>query len=622
MENNTVWTAGFFNERFPQPVSPLGWSIIAPLVEEIAFRDPLSYLGCRDLPQWRILRLYNGHLYVNMAVFQTLYKVFPEGLLPEDAARYFPGGNTRLRRQAPYPCCLLDPRFLISALLAFLRDPGNWSPWHNYRKWEDFQLRHATAMAQIAAQIAAKSPVAGCEPGAVTKEDLQHWFDLLEQLHCWDKQLLRIHRWSLTHADIFYTLLRRLLAAWVDGKEAPALAAALTSGITNRSLEVDAALRRLAGLARDNFAVHQAIVCGDPSLLGDEPASRDFLSALDDFLVAHGHRSFSLDIFHPTFRDDPSQVLSLLHGMLVAREGVSFNVGGAKSGSDEALRVQTGKARRSSIEALAAVSPVKRAVLQAILSLARRYLPLREDQRYAWQKSLALQRRIYLSIGQVLAARGLLQAAEDVFFLTAEEVKQAALLSLSSSPETLARQRKAEFGQLLASWQRDPQGHYPPFLLGDEPLPEGVVVKERATYAQQQAPLQGTIPAMEAGLEAGEVFRGHPVSPGVARGLARVVHGPAEFRRIKRGDILVVTSTDPGWTPIFPFLGGLVMERGGLLSHGAVVAREYGLPAVTGVAGITGIVRDGEPLLVDGNAGIVARLRHNQAVAKRANHML
>jgi len=164
MENNTVWTAGFFNERFPQPVSPLGWSIIAPLVEEVASRDPLSYLGCRDLPQWRILRLYNGHLYVNMAVFQTLYKVFPEGLLPEDAARYFPGGNTRLCRQAPYPCCLLDPRFLISALLAFLRDPGNWSPWHNYRKWEHFQLRHATAMAQIAAQIAGKSPVVVTAP--------------------------------------------------------------------------------------------------------------------------------------------------------------------------------------------------------------------------------------------------------------------------------------------------------------------------------------------------------------------------------------------------------------------------------------------------------------------------
>lgn len=612
MERTTVWTAGFFNERFPQPVSPLGWSIIAPLVEKIAFRDPLSYLGCRNLARWPILRLYNGHPYVNMTVFQTLYKVFPEALLPEDAARYFPGGNTRLRKQARHPCCLLDPRFLISMVLAFLRDPGNWSPWHNYRKWEDFQHRHAAAMARIAAQIT--SPIAINGKSGAKGESLQYWFDLLEQLHHWDEQLLRLHRWSLTHADIFYTLLRRLLATWADKKEATAWATALVRGITNRSLEVDAALHHLADLAGDNPTVYKAIICGDLSLLQDEPAGKDFLNALHNFLAVHGHRSFSLDIFHPTFQDDPSQVLSLLRSLVTAQKCNGANsLSDAKdsgNGSPSAKEAETkGKDMPNSIEDLGIASPMKKAILKVVLSLARRYLPLREDQRYAWQKSLALQRQIYISIGRFLAARGLLQASEDIFYLTAEEVKKAALPVPDRNLRALAEQRKAEFERLLADWQRDPQGHYPSFLLGDRPFPEDSQGRE-AIHIQGQAPTQGGFLLLSAGLEAGGIFHGLPVSPGVVQGPAKVIYSPADFWRIKEGDILVVPSTDPGWTPIFPLLGGLVMERGGQLSHGAVVAREYRLPAVSRVTGITGIVRDGEPLLVDGNAGLVARLEH------------
>jgi pyruvate,water dikinase len=84
-----------------------------------------------------------------------------------------------------------------------------------------------------------------------------------------------------------------------------------------------------------------------------------------------------------------------------------------------------------------------------------------------------------------------------------------------------------------------------------------------------------------------------------------VVTGPGELEQVEKGDVLVVTSTDPAWTPIFGLLAALVMERGGQLSHGAVVAREYGLPAVAGLAGIMGEVREGDWLEVDGSAGTV-----------------
>ena len=102
------------------------------------------------------------------------------------------------------------------------------------------------------------------------------------------------------------------------------------------------------------------------------------------------------------------------------------------------------------------------------------------------------------------------------------------------------------------------------------------------------------------------------MSPGKAEGIAKIVARSSEleraFRLIAQGDILVTTSTDPAWTPIFPRLGGLVMERGGLLSHGAVVAREYGIPTVVGVDDATTRIMEGQSVLVDGHEGTVQLL--------------
>jgi pyruvate,water dikinase len=95
------------------------------------------------------------------------------------------------------------------------------------------------------------------------------------------------------------------------------------------------------------------------------------------------------------------------------------------------------------------------------------------------------------------------------------------------------------------------------------------------------------------------------VSPGLAQGPARLVAGPWEFAKVQVGDVLVAPTADPGWTPLFGRLSGLVLETGGLLSHAAVVAREYGLPAVMGVPDATRQLRDGQIVRVDGAAGVV-----------------
>src|ERR1039458_6801911 len=103
------------------------------------------------------------------------------------------------------------------------------------------------------------------------------------------------------------------------------------------------------------------------------------------------------------------------------------------------------------------------------------------------------------------------------------------------------------------------------------------------------------------------VWSGISVSPGIASGSARIVRHPAGAAHLRQGDILVAPSTDPGWTPLFLRASAIVMETGGFLSHGAIVAREYGIPAVANVPGILKTLENGELLTVDGSRGRVTR---------------
>jgi pyruvate,water dikinase len=216
---------------------------------------------------------------------------------------------------------------------------------------------------------------------------------------------------------------------------------------------------------------------------------------------------------------------------------------------------------------------------------------LREDQRFAWQRTLALMRRAFLRIGERLVAEEHLAQADDIFFATFGEIKdlsQPAQLRPDACLEAAHAipARRTAFERLQREFKLAPHLTYPAFLRGNRPL----------RIASEEA---------EKGEEEGDRWQGVPVSPGMVRGPARVVLTPGQFERIAPGDILVTRSTDPGWTPIFGQLGGLIMERGGQLSHGSVIAREYGLPAVVGIPHITEHLRDDDLVLLDGLTGTV-----------------
>jgi phosphohistidine swiveling domain-containing protein len=179
-------------------------------------------------------------------------------------------------------------------------------------------------------------------------------------------------------------------------------------------------------------------------------------------------------------------------------------------------------------------------------------------------------------VGEELAKAERLESAEDIFFVTLPEARAALV---GDDLRSVVRER-------YASYTREVQRrHVPRVLLAD-----------------------GTEPAAEAPDVLGAadgILQGTPASGGVATGLARVILDPNDAS-LEPGEILVAPSTDPGWTPLFLTASGLVMEMGGAMSHGSVVAREYGIPAVVGVPDATGRIITGQQITVDGSTGTIA----------------
>ncbi|MDH4138876.1 MAG: PEP-utilizing enzyme, partial [Anaerolineae bacterium] len=340
----------------------------------------------------------------------------------------------------------------------------------------------------------------------------------------------------------------------------------------------------------------------------------EYEATLAAFLACYGHRSFSLDIYRPNFAADPDQVTELVESLRSRFRSDDFSRPGTR-----ATKVATTPAERETSFAApekdsfaveldikdrarqreAAYSLVRKAVTKEpvlsltkglvgrlkmaafdhVLGLARSYMPLREDQRFYWQKTLAAMRELFLLIGDRLVAEGLLNDRGEVFFATKDEI-EAYVKGRGDFPNySEVQNRKIKFQQLQGEHELAPHLTYPTFLVGNRPLD----VSEGR----------------------GQVLVGRPVSPGLRRGPVKVVSTPRQFGKIQAGDIMVTRSTDPGWTPIFGLLGGLIMESGGQLSHGAVVAREYGLPAVAGIAGATQLLHDGQVVLLDGLSGTV-----------------
>ena len=384
-------------------------------------------------------------------------------------------------------------------------------------------------------------------------------------------RLLGIMPSVLLPSMILLSLARRLLRGAATEEEIETSLRALPA---NPTTQMDLALWALAVLARRDERLALRLRSAPAESLAREYRAGGlpdfFARALDEFLRLHGHRCASeLDAGLPRWSEEPAPLFEVIagylrHGEAIERPDELFGSAGRRA---EAMVAElAGRARGAGASALVRFCLERVRALSGLQEVPRSYIAL----------LFAHARRLLEPVGRALVTAGLLAEDADLAFLSLPEIRWALR---GNRVAELIRERKTAYAAEVAR-----RGH-PAVLLSDGTIPEA------------EAPGEGS--PGDAGL-----LQGIPASRGSYAGKARVILDPAGALLLP-GEILVAPSTDPGWTPLFLIAGALVMETGGAMAHGAIVAREYGIPAVVGVVGATTRIAWGQELIVDGTNGTV-----------------
>jgi pyruvate,water dikinase len=362
----------------------------------------------------------------------------------------------------------------------------------------------------------------------------------------------------------------------------------LLQGFDNKTLENDRALWQLSRKARNSPKVQKVLAeqVADDVIpkLERSAEGRVFLAELRAYLQEYGQRGERLELSRPRWIEEPAPAITNLKDYI------------AQPDRDPEAELAALAAEREQLvaQAYAQLHGYPQPVVsrfEFLLKAAQEATAPTEDHGF-WidHRGLYQVRRVMLEFGRRFVAAGVLDAPSDVFYLTLDEVRQTAevLPRLNQRLAVAGRQAELEYFRTIQ----------PPPALGTPfsgPPPEDAVGRMIEKFF-------GAAPAP---LAEADVVPGHAGSSGVARGPARVVRSLADADRLRKGDVLVTETILPPWTPFFATVVAVVTDTGGILSHCAVVAREYRIPAVVGTGIATTTIQDGQIVEVDGTHGVV-----------------
>ena len=424
---------------------------------------------------------------------------------------------------------------------------------HDPRTWRDDPILH-TALAAIQHLGAA---------------DLGHraWADLLAMISsalAIPMQIVELRRRYLPRPLLSMLGLRLVLK--LVGREDQF--GQLLSGIENKTLEANRELETLAAVIRDEPILASAFSRQDIASLADvldgSPEGQDLQRRLELFLAAYGHRELAspLLVSQPTWGDDPDAILGLLKTMSQTDAAPSHQTEPWQSARDDILALPDLQ------------FPPLRAAFLWLLREARQLPPLREDTHFYLTTPIPVLRRIFAEMGSRLVKAGALDDAADIYHLRLEDLERL-------------------------------QGQWPPSAPLSAELRAVVAARRSRRESLRHVPMLPPVAASTTTPPDDALAYGTPGSPGVAHGPVRLVHGPEEFGRVQPGDVVVAPFTNPAWTPLFARAVAVVVDAGSAMSHAAIVAREYGLPAVMGTRDALTRLQDGQLVTVDGTRGLV-----------------
>ena len=577
------WSRANAGEVIPNVITPLSWSVIADSLEK-GFHDPWG--------DWtegrRFVAMYDGYVYFNVGLMLEIIQErfgltgahFLEAVGGPEAAAVKQDGDTnratrirwtRLLRQLPW-------------LMGWLRDQDTLP-----KRWPDERARAEDERDRLKA----------LDVSQLSDRDILR--ELTRSAAEGERQVIFLMRAQ----SAVYAAAQGLLWAidrWL-GMDKRNLVLSVLQGVPGiRTQDGNLALRRIAErAAKESDAVefvrgHEAEQIWPALHAAELPASLLWLRHdLDDFIDEYGHRAAGeLEIAEPRWAEQPALILDTFRDYVLHP---------GEAGADESLERQ----RRVRSEAHQEIKDLlyrhplgylRWPLFRAQIYQARRLQPLRENPKFTLLELSQQQRGLWKELTARWINAGLLSSEDDIYYLLFEEL--ATLARRSSDPAVGARMRSrirrrraqlAEWTQSPAPPLRDLHGE----VIGVSSVSVDAVVEAGEAPSSEPAE-RSEMPLTLSGIAA---------SAGVAEGLAHVADSPASGREIQAGQILVARFTDPGWTPIFPLASAVVTEIGGVLSHGAIVAREFGIPAVVNVQRATELIRSGDSLRIDGSNGQV-----------------
>jgi phosphohistidine swiveling domain-containing protein len=377
-------------------------------------------------------------------------------------------------------------------------------------------------------------------------------------------------------AVTYFDFLGRITAK-LSGDETGMMAARLVTGLQNlESAKPSEYIWDLSRLVADREGLRCIFENSEPGAILElletdpSPEAAAFLERLEEFLELYGYRGiFEAEAMLPNWDEEPSYIFAAIKNYLHA---------GPESSPSRIAARQKREREEAVREAMSRLGGPQRALLRYLTKQAQTYISLREYMKSILIKGLTHGKKIYRILGRRLAAEGLLREPDDIYFLSNREIESLAMGKGEDLPvEELVARRRAEYERNLTVVLPEYSRGRPVPLTPRELEPRGDV----------------------------ETICGIGVSPGQVTGKARVITDPCRNAEIRPGEILVAPVTDAAWSPLFVTAAATVVDVGGPLSHGSIVAREFGIPCVVNASAATRIIHTGQVITVDGNVGKV-----------------
>lgn len=505
--------------------------------------------GTQDL---LFIGLFYGRLHLNISTFSRILSKIP-GASAADTDRPIPV-DERFLQPADGRLSLRTILFLAKVVARGLR----------------LRRRAAKELDILTSRL--RRRIAENEARDFSRMDLEDFAELLESKSREGREILTLHILNSQLAPAYYGALRNLARRWL-GDETGAFCARLVTGLaTMESARPTFGIYRLYRFVANSPSLAKLFQESRPEEIlpglkrGNQRETTEFRQHLDAFLGEYGYRAVAeAEMRAPSWDEDPTFVFSVIQNYLRAE-----NVEDPKRIEER----QRADRQAATAEARARLGFYRRGIFQWVLKEACTFLAARENGKALTIMGLHDLKKTLRVLGRRLFETGILEDPDDIYFLSMEELIACCRGEKMDVPLLIPR-RKEEY-------ERNKTVTLPETFAG-QPVPH---------RHEQEVPRT-------------RVLKGLPVSPGRVTGPARVIMDPRQDAHLEEGEILVAPVTDTGWTPLFILAKGLVVDIGGLLSHGSIVAREYGIPGVLNVMVGTKLIKTGQIITVDGAKGEV-----------------